>query len=99
MPMRQQYRWSISPPGDELKVRISNWEGDDHLLQADLRLQRVEFSAWQRMRVLVGYPLMTYRVITAIYWQAFRLWRKGCQYHPHPKTLTASPASKQIVNQ
>jgi DUF1365 family protein len=25
------------------------------------------------------------RVIQAIHWQAFRLWRKKCPFYPHPK--------------
>jgi DUF1365 family protein len=38
--------------------------------------------------VLCQYPLMTLRVITAIHWQALRLWVKGNPVHTHPTTLT-----------
>jgi DUF1365 family protein len=26
------------------------------------------------------------QVIAGIYWQAFRLWVKGCRFYPHPET-------------
>ena len=32
----------------------------------------------------VRHPLMTVQVVTAIYWQALRLWWKGVRFVPHP---------------
>jgi len=34
------------------------------------------------------FPLMTARVVTAIYWQAFRLWLKKTPFHTHPESTT-----------
>jgi DUF1365 family protein len=40
--------------------------------------------------MLWRHPLMTARVLLAIYWQALRLRLKGHRFHPHP-TLATSP--------
>ncbi|MFZ5699191.1 MAG: DUF1365 family protein [Pseudomonadota bacterium] len=34
--------------------------------------------------MLWRYPWMTVQVVAGIYAQAFRLWRKGVVFHPHP---------------
>ena len=40
---------------------------------------------------LGGSPLMTARVLGAIYWQALWLWLKGARYHSHPVRVGSSP--------
>ncbi|MEN1729281.1 MAG: DUF1365 family protein, partial [Pseudomonadota bacterium] len=36
--------------------------------------------AWTPFR----FPLVTFKVVVGIYWQAFKLWIKGIPFHPHP---------------
>ena len=33
------------------------------------------------------YPWLTIKVVGGIHWQAFKLWRKGVPYQPHPGNL------------
>jgi DUF1365 family protein len=35
--------------------------------------------------VLIRFPAMTIKVLSMIYWQAFRLWLKKIPYYDHPK--------------
>jgi hypothetical protein len=35
--------------------------------------------------MLLKYPVVTWKVISGIYWQAFRLWRKGVPFYGHAK--------------
>jgi hypothetical protein len=84
MGMAQRYRWRISAPEKALTVHIENWEGQQRLLDATLTLSRCEATGINLGRALTFYPFMTARVVSAIYWQAFRLWRKGAPFFPHP---------------
>jgi len=85
MPMDLRYRWRFSHPADALNVQMENLRGEDLCFMASLSLKRRELSAASMRRALWRYPLMTVQVVAAIYWQAFRLWRKGTPFYAHPK--------------
>lgn len=92
MPMDHAYRWRFTTPDERLAVHMVNLDpGGETVFDASLRLERRPMTATSMARVLIRYPLMTVQVMAAIYWQAFRLWRKGCPYFPHPKHSIASP--------
>lgn len=57
------------------------------MLDVCLRMQRRPLTGGNLARVLIQYPFLTIRVVAAIYWQAWRLWRKRCRFYPHPKRL------------
>jgi DUF1365 family protein len=54
------------------------------IFDATLVLQREQVTAGALARVLLTYPLMTMKIITAIHWQALKLWFKGAPVHDHP---------------
>jgi DUF1365 family protein len=90
-PMELVYRWSFLVPSDSLVVRIAAEDaGDAPLFDAVLALRRSEITTASLARALVRHPLMTARVTAGIYWQAFRLHRKGAPYHPHPRDHAGS---------
>jgi DUF1365 family protein len=90
-PMELVYRWSFLVPGDSLVVRIAAEDaGDGPLFDAVLALRRREITTASLARALVRHPFMTARVTAGIYWQAFRLHRKGAPYHPHPRDHAGS---------
>ncbi|MEM7231324.1 MAG: DUF1365 domain-containing protein [Planctomycetota bacterium] len=89
MSLDQEYSWIFTQPGETATVHMENWEAGRQIFSADLTLRKRDISGWSAAAMLVKHPLMTVRVIAAIYWQAFKLWRKRTPYYPHPSALTA----------
>jgi DUF1365 family protein len=85
MGMDLEYVWTFHAPGERLAVRIENRECDGRpLFDAVLALRRREITGASLAFALLRFPLLTLQVIAAIYWQAFRLHRKGAPTFPHP---------------
>lgn len=98
MPMSHTYEWRFTQPGDRLNVHMTNLEDGRPIFEATLALARKPMSGAQLALVLLRYPLMTVQVIAGIYWQAFRLWRKGAPYHLHPRHKP-NHAAADVVSQ
>jgi hypothetical protein len=77
MPADLDYSFAFTPPADRLVAQIQATERGAVLFDATLSLKRRPWSAQEIRRVLLDHPAMTARVMTAIHWQALRLWWKG----------------------
>ncbi|WP_075180792.1 DUF1365 domain-containing protein [Pantoea sp. 1.19] len=82
-PMDMVYHWRLTPPGPSLDVHIENHR-QGREFDATLRLRRLPLSRTTLRQQLWRFPLMTLRTALAIYWQAFKLWRKGAPVYDHP---------------
>ncbi len=91
MPLRCNYDWRFTAPGDDLHVHMSVHHQGQRQFDADLLLQRQPLNARSLRRVLWRYPLMTAQVVGAIHWQALRLWLKRNPVHDHPHTAGDRP--------
>jgi uncharacterized protein len=99
LPMALDYDWRIGRPGRSLGVRIAahapggqaNETAAAPVFTATLALRRRSIDGASLARVLVRFPLLTLQVAAAIYWQAFRLWRRGAPLHTHPRPQPAAP--------
>jgi len=89
MPMDLDYAWRFSEPGERLSVEMANVRGGERLFEASLSLSRRPFDTRSLLSALLRFPLLTARLLAAIYLQALRLWWKRAPYHPHPGPRTA----------
>lgn len=84
LPMEIDYDWRFIDPGRFLAVHIDCRRGGAALFDATMTLKRREITGASLAEVLAGYPVMTGKVVAAIYWQALRLWLKRTPFFTHP---------------
>jgi DUF1365 family protein len=85
MPMDVTYEWAFSPPAEQLSVAMRCNRGSERQFTAALTLRRKEIDGASLAAALANHPFMTGKVVAAIYWQALRLWWRGCRTYVHPR--------------
>lgn len=92
--MDVHYDWLFTRPEDDLVVRIRNRTNNEVFFLATLILRRTEISTASLAATLLRFPLMTFKVAIGIYWQALRLWARGCPVHAHPEKHSSMQVSR-----
>lgn len=88
LPMELDYRFAMTPPGEQLVAHMDTVAGERGGFDATLRLWREPWSAASLHRALLRFPWMTAKVIWAIHWEALRLYSKRVPLHTHPARRT-----------
>ena len=78
------YSFSIVPPGNDLSVSVIGRDDEGPLIIAKLTAVRQDLSDASLARVFFVYPLLTFKVIAGIYWEALLIWLKGIRLYPRP---------------
>jgi DUF1365 family protein len=53
--------------------------------EANLLMKKKPINSKSLTRALLKYPLITWKIKAAIYYQAFKLWYAKIPFYPHPK--------------
>jgi len=83
MPMDLDYDWTFTEPGNAVNVHMADFDKEGRIFEAELTAERREITGRSLGRMLLKYPVVTLKVVAGIYWQAFRLWRKGVPFYGH----------------
>ena len=82
--MTMRYRFRISRPGETLTVRILESDSAGPVLAATFSGRREAFSTVGLARAFLAVPLLTFKIVAGIYYEALRLWWKGIGIKPRP---------------
>jgi len=80
MDMETDYNFRLIKPKQTLSVFIKQTDSSGTILTAVQKGERKEFSFKQLLINFFTYPLMTLKIISAIHFEALRLWKKGAKY-------------------
>lgn len=82
--MEQRYHFRMLPPGQEVRVRILETDQDGPLLSATFSGTGAPLTTASLLRACLRVPFLSMKVITAIHWEAFKIWLKRVPFHPRP---------------
>lgn len=80
--MGARYSFRMLPPGENVRLRILETEAGEPLLSASFSGRARPFTNRDLAAELVRMPLMTFKVMAGIHWEALKLWLKGARFHP-----------------
>jgi uncharacterized protein len=90
--MAMRYHFRVSPPGRCVKLRILETDREGPLLAATFHGRRRALTSAALLRSLFSLPLVTFKIMAAIHWEALRLWIKGARLVPRANGAIANPA-------
>ncbi|MGY6709107.1 MAG: DUF1365 domain-containing protein [Rhizobiaceae bacterium] len=82
--MGARYHFRVLPPGKAVRLRIHETEAGEPLLSATFAGEKKPFTTAGLLGALARTPLMTWKVVYAIHWQALKIWLKGATFHTSP---------------
>ena len=77
MDLNSSYYFKVLYPEDTLSVIIDQRDENGKLLFASQEGKRINFSSKNLFFLYLKHPLMTLKIISAIHFEALRLWIKG----------------------
>lgn len=78
--MKTFYNFRLSKPGDRVSVLIKQSDSDGLLLVAKQTGKKINLNSQNLFLEFIKHPLMTFKIIVAIHFEAFLLWFKGVKY-------------------
>ena len=80
MDLNSTYNFKILKPGNKLSVIIDQRDSEGKLLFASQDGEKIELNTKNLLISYLKHPLMTFKVISAIHFEALRLWIKRIKF-------------------
>ena len=74
------YFFRILKPAEKISIIIDQYQLDEKILFASQDGRRVDFNSKELLKSYIKHPLMTFKIISAIHFEAFKLWAKGIRF-------------------
>jgi len=78
--MNCNYFFRILKPGNKISVIIDQYDNEDKILYASQDGVRTDFNTKYLIKSYLKHPIMTFKIIIAIHYEAFKLWAKGIKF-------------------
>ncbi len=78
--MNCNYFFKILKPAEKISVIIDQYQFDEKILYASQDGKRADFTSAELIKSYLKHPLMTFKIISAIHFEAFKLWAKGIKF-------------------
>jgi DUF1365 family protein len=78
--MNCNYFFKILNPAQKLSVIIDQYDQKGKILFASQDGERSDLTSKNLMKSYLKHPLMTFKIISAIHFEAFKLWMKGIKF-------------------
>lgn len=90
--MDDVYHFTLTEPGANLSVSMDQERSKGVFFRAGLSLSRIPLTDANLVKLFITHPLLTFKVVAGIHWQALKLWLKGAGYRSVP-----APPENQIT--
>ena len=74
------YFFRILKPAEKISVIIDQYQSNEKILYASQDGKRADFTSSELIKSYLKHPLMTFKIISAIHFEAFKLWAKGIKF-------------------
>ena len=102
--MDMNYRFLLTPPAANIRVHIETGDAEGPVLTATFAGAASEATDEKLLGLFLRYPLMTFKIIAGIHWEALKLLAKGLRLRaggPPPQravtVVRTSPASAKAA--
>jgi DUF1365 family protein len=95
--MTMRYHFRVSPPGNSVKLRILETDCEGPLLSATFSGKRRSLTTAALLRSFFSLPLVTFKVVAAIHWEALRLWLKGIRPVPRANVAGTNAGADTVL--
>ena len=82
--MDTRYHFRVLPPGRVVRLRIHETEHGAPLLAATFVGEATTLGNGSLAVCLLKFPLMTWKIMAGIHWEALKLWLKGARFRRSP---------------
>lgn len=80
-----RYLFRLRPPTDDIKIRILETDRNGPLLSATVSGKKSPLTTKTILRAFFSVPLLPFKIVLGIHWEALRLFLKGLRMQPRPE--------------